>query len=183
MPEPHSNNPFTPPRSLVEDLPDVDDDSPILATRGARFAAALVDTLISFALYLAIMLPMYGFESLRSHGHSEPLRGTLVYYGLGFAVEAWFLYRSSQTLGKMALGLRIVRRDGGHASFGRSFWLRSVVASAVVFVPVIGLLTWVIDSLFIFGKSRRCVHDLLADTIVVTAASSQAAARAARAGA
>jgi uncharacterized RDD family membrane protein YckC len=173
----NSNNRFAPPRADVADIP-TDDGTPAIATRGARFGAALIDTLIAFALYLAVMLPLYGLSGLRSQNNWT---GLLIYYGLAFALEGWFLYRSNQTLGKLAMGVRIVRQDGSHASFGRSFWLRTLGAGAVCLVPLVGWLLWIVDSLFIFGAQRRCVHDLLADTIVVTAASSEHAVRSAAA--
>jgi uncharacterized RDD family membrane protein YckC len=34
-------------------------------------------------------------------------------------------------------------------------------------IPVVGRLINLVDPLLIFGKERRCLHDLIADTIVV----------------
>ncbi len=175
-----SNNRFTPPKADVADIPTDQDGRPVLATRGSRFGAALVDILIEIAVYFMVMLPLYGIEQFRHAGnHSEQLPGDIFYYALAYALEGWFLYRSSQSIGKIALGLRIVRLDGSRASFVRTFWLRTVAVGAVAFVPYVGLLFVFVDCLFIFGPSRRCLHDYLADTIVVTAASSEHAVRAA----
>lgn len=176
-------NRFAPPGTYVQDVEATDGLQ--LATRGQRLGAALIDGLFALALSLAVMLPMYGTEyfSLIKLGKLGVLKGMLVYMAIFWAVEGWFLYQRSQSLGKMALGLRIVRMDGSTATFGRSFGLRLAAFGAAGWIPYVGpLLGWV-DALFIFGSSRRCLHDYVADTIVVTASSSPAAYRTAGAAA
>ena len=173
-------NPFAPPRAAVADM-DPLVDGPALGGLGARFAAAMIDGIFALALSLAIMLPMYGTDYFQMAASSKlsVLTGMLVYLGLFYAVEGWFLYQRSQSLGKMALGLRIVRRDGSPASFGRKFGLRLVGFGLLGWIPIVGPFIGLADCLFIFRASRRCLHDELADTIVVTAASSMDAVRAA----
>ena len=34
-------------------------------------------------------------------------------------------------------------------------------------VPLLGILYTIVDALFIFAESRQCLHDKIADTIVV----------------
>jgi len=58
-----------------------------------------------------------------------------------------------------------VRSDGAPASLGRIFWLRNVLNGLISVIPIYGI----IDSLFIFSESRQCLHDKIADTIVVNA--------------
>ena len=58
-----------------------------------------------------------------------------------------------------------MRRDGSPASLGRIFWLRNVVNTILGIIPLYGI----IDVLFIFGEARQCLHDKIADTIVVKA--------------
>ena len=87
----------------------------------------------------------------------------------GFAAWCWlnFLYvmRNGQSIAKKILGIKVVRSDGSPASLARIFWLRNVVNWFVSIIP----LYFVIDGLFIFGESRQCVHDKIADTIVIRA--------------
>jgi len=63
------------------------------------------------------------------------------------------------------LGIKVVRSDGTSIPLGRIFWLRNFLNALISIVPFYGL----IDALFIFGESRQCLHDKLADTIVVRA--------------
>jgi len=162
------NNPFAPPRAAVGDVQAPADESTRLASLGARLGAALIDGLVNIALFFAVMLPLYGLSGIAgAAGRSHVLPGQIAYYVLAYAVEGFFLHRSSQTIGKIALGIRIVRLDGRHAGFVRTFWLRTIAVGAVALVPFIGWLLVLIDIAFIFGTSRRCIHDQLAGTIVV----------------
>ena len=63
------------------------------------------------------------------------------------------------------LGIKVVRADGSKATLGRIFWLRNFVSALLNIVPFY----WLIDCLLIFGDARQCVHDKIADTIVVRA--------------
>jgi uncharacterized RDD family membrane protein YckC len=164
-------NPFAPPGAAVSD---VAGEGPQLATRGARFGAAFIDGLVAMAIGFAVLWPMYGkgYFAMAAQGISTILPGLLVYMAIFYAIEGFFLYTRSQSLGKMALGLRIVRTDGSWASVGRTLGVRLVGFGLLGFVPVVGPFIGLIDVLFIFGSSRRCLHDRAADTIVVEAASS-----------
>mgnify|MGYP002787798774 FL=1 len=73
------------------------------------------------------------------------------------------------TIGKRLVGIRIVRTDGSRASPARLFWLRMFPLAFGLVIPFVGWLVLLIDALFIFGAAQRCLHDLAADTIVVTA--------------
>jgi uncharacterized RDD family membrane protein YckC len=89
---------------------------------------------------------------------------------MGFVAWAWIttllVARYGQTMAKRVLEIRVVRSDGSQASLGRIFWLRNVVG---IFLLSAIPLYFLIDALFIFSQRRQCVHDLVADTIVVKA--------------
>ena len=55
--------------------------------------------------------------------------------------------------------------DGAPVTLGRLFWLRNLVNGLIGVIPFYAF----IDHLFIFGDSRQCLHDKLADTLVVKA--------------
>jgi uncharacterized RDD family membrane protein YckC len=88
---------------------------------------------------------------------------------LGFVVWLYFtviyLLANGQTIAKKWLGIKVVRVDGSRASFARIFWLRNFLNLALSILPLYGI----IDSLFIFSESRQCLHDKIADTVVVNA--------------
>src|SRR5690606_1805767 len=79
------------------------------------------------------------------------------------------VHRYGQTIGKRMLGIRVVRSDGSRATLGRIFWLRNFVNGLPSAIPFVGNFYFFVDSLFIFGPRRQCLHDLIADTIVVRA--------------
>ncbi len=164
-------NRFAPPQAHI--------DEPVLAeglqlaTRWQRFGAAWVDGMFALGVAAAVMLPMYGTQyfHLMTTDKSKILGGLALYLSIFYVVEGWFLYQRNQSLGKMALGLRIVRADGQRPSFARIFGARLLAFGALGHIPVVGPFIGLFDALFIFGSGRRCLHDRVADTIVVTAAS------------
>src|SRR5690606_41982564 len=91
------------------------------------------------------------------------------------AASAWAIittrleYRNGPTSGKKLVGLKVVRPDGSRASLARIFWPRNVVDMLPSFVPYLGMLYFFIDHAFIFDDKRQCIHDKIADTIVVMA--------------
>jgi len=58
-----------------------------------------------------------------------------------------------------------VHSDGSRASLGRIIVLRNVLNSLLGIIPLYGF----VDALLIFGDKRQCVHDKIADTIVIKA--------------
>ena len=89
---------------------------------------------------------------------------------VGFFAWAWItallVARYGQTIAKRMLDIKVARSDGSQASLGRIFWLRNVVGNVLLgMIP----LYFLVDHLFIFGERRQCIHDLIADTIVVKA--------------
>jgi uncharacterized RDD family membrane protein YckC len=84
------------------------------------------------------------------------------------ALNLWTLHRHRASLGKLSLGLRIVRTDGSEAELWRIVFLRWLPVTVIGAIPYLGFLT-LVDALFIFGSARRCVHDYAADTVVVDA--------------
>lgn len=83
-----------------------------------------------------------------------------------FIVQAFFLTRDGQTLGKKAMAIRIVLQETGkNGGFSTNVLLRTIVNGILSAIPFYAL----IDILFIFRDDRRCVHDMLAGTVVVKA--------------
>jgi uncharacterized RDD family membrane protein YckC len=77
--------------------------------------------------------------------------------------------RNGQTIAKKILSIKVVRKDGSKAGVGRIFWLRNVVNTLIAMVPLVGGIYALVDALMIFGDPRQCIHDKIADTIVIRA--------------
>jgi len=92
-----------------------------------------------------------------------------------FVIDLRMLRRSGWTIGKRLLGIRIVRGDGSRAGLLRvvlvrmaPMWASEALQLAGSWTATwVGLAVFVVVVLLIFTPARRCLHDWLADTIVV----------------
>jgi uncharacterized RDD family membrane protein YckC len=160
-------NPYAPPRAAVLDV--IDPDALIvLADRGTRLGAVLLDGLIMVPIAVPFVVSVLAGERSGAGSSSVAVAG-LVISLMALVAWAWFtiLYvsRNGQTIAKKWLGIKVVRSDGRPASLGRIFLLRNLVNALLGVIPLYGLL----DHLFIFAETRQCLHDKIADTIVVKA--------------
>lgn len=169
QPQDPYNNPFAPPQAEVADAAE-QVQAGVLAGRGTRFWAAMIDGVLVAALMFGGARLM-GIDLLQQA--EDGGTNTLVAFAIGMVgtllLQGWLLYTRSQTIGKLALGIRIVKVDGSHANVGRTIGLRIFVMTALNMIPGVGQIIGLIDALMIFGKSRRCLHDLIAGTVVVKA--------------
>jgi uncharacterized RDD family membrane protein YckC len=161
-------NPYAPPQAVVQDV--VDPQAGIvLADRGARLGAAILDGLLMLPIYIGLIMAIAGGETSDAAANPALVAGGVFVMFVSSITWIWltvlFVRRNGQTIAKKLLGIKVVRSDGSRASFGRIFWLRNVVNTLIGIVPLYG----VIDILFVFGDTRRCLHDHIADTIVVVA--------------
>lgn len=165
------NNPYAPPTAAVSDA--TSDAGVEPADRGTRLGAAIVDILINFV----VALPMGISVGLSLTSPSEIAQamfgiGGLVTFALAIAWIVYTIYlvnKNGQTIGKKLLGIKVVRSNGTKASLGRIFWLRNVVNAIPGMIPMIGYFYVLADHLWIFSERRQCLHDKIADTIVVKA--------------
>jgi uncharacterized RDD family membrane protein YckC len=166
-------NPYAPPRASVRDIAD---PSALAAPadRGTRLGAAILDGIILMVMVYMPLMFVAVFAGAAGAAAGDSVAGALGVVGLGltlvgFTVWCWltirYIRRNGQSIAKKIVGIKVIRTDGSPASLGRVFWLRNVVNGLISIVPLYGL----VDALFIFGDSRRCLHDKIADTIVVKA--------------
>jgi uncharacterized RDD family membrane protein YckC len=161
-------NPYAAPAARAVDFPGL---TVALGGRAERLLAVFLDGL----LYAVGFVPMFAVAVI--HGdRAEPPPAFYLAALLGFAIAiALFVYnllllqREGQTIGKRWMRLRIVRKDGSRADLGQLFALRMLVPGLIGAVPCLGAVFALADALAIFGEQRRCIHDLIADTIVVVA--------------
>jgi len=129
-----------------------------------RFVAAVIDGLITgfaSAAVQAILIPGLAL------GRPSPARAA-AFLGLAYlaaitiacAYESLFVYKFGATPGKMVLGLRVVRPDGGPISLGRAIgrYFAKMLSAIVLAIGYI---------MAAFDNQKRGLHDMLADTRVI----------------
>lgn len=158
---------FAPPQAEVADI---GADGIELGGRGTRLGAMIVDAVILGGVLWLVskVTPWNVFAPDVSGGMFRMLLvNLLVGFVVFCALNAYLLATQGQTIGKRLLGLRIVRPDGERASLVRLLGARYGVGYLLNLIPLVGGLYGLIDALLIFRSSCRCLHDNIADTIVV----------------
>ena len=158
---------------------------PVLADRWERFAGAFVDGIAMSGISLASQFASGMFSKL-STGTALTVGDQLLQSLIGVVafllVHGYLLINHGQTVGKWLMGTRIVdAKTAALLPFTRVYIVRYMwltpLALVVPFVPPgatmilgssVGFIN-LLDSLLIFGKDRRCLHDYLAGSIVVRA--------------
>lgn len=141
--------------------------APVLASRGARFVANLVD---QFAVVFPWILGavIQGVINASNGGDGDMVLmglGGLVSLGMGI-FQLVLVSQNGQSLGKRMMKIRLLRTDGSPVSLGRVVFVRNLVPA---FINSFCGLFSLVDALFIFNDDRRCLHDAISDTKVVEA--------------
>lgn len=173
LPKPSpSPNPYAPPRARVRDVV-APKAQQVPAERSTRLGAALVDGLIFSAMVYLPLMAGTMIAAAGAEGGNDAAGGFLLMgLGLGFAgfiVWTWLTLKqmnaTGQSMAKKYFNIKVVCSDGSPASLGRLIWKRNVITWLLNIIPFYGL----VEVLFIFGENRQCLHDRIADTIVVEA--------------
>ena len=115
-----------------------------------RFAGALIDGIL-LAIVNGILRSAVGYSA----GVSIGLVVDIVYF------TALIGSTRGQTLGQMAMGIRVIDfNTGGPIGYGRAFirWLVSIVSALVLFLGYFWML---------WDKEKQCWHDKAANDVVV----------------
>ncbi|AKC86503.1 RDD family protein [Pseudoxanthomonas suwonensis] len=143
-----------------------------------RFAASVIDSVVTAILSYALLVPLmlvFGV-SLSTLAQSE-LAGAgasvtflLLNYAISLGVPAlyfaWMHSSGTQaSLGKMAVGAKVVRGNGDPVSFWRAF-LR-YVAYLLFVVLTCGLGVLISGLMVAFTERKQALHDMICDTLVV----------------
>lgn len=181
--QPGSNfNPYAPPTADVDQRLQFQPGEYVLAERGTRLGAVLIDGLLAVAaaapagIILMFMIFSAG-NGMSSVGNAEVfsygimgVAALMILMVLAFMGYQWYLIATTgQTLAKRWLGIQIVRVDGTPLGFVNGVILRSWVTGMLSNIPMVGPLVGLVNPLMIFGEERRCLHDLIAGTRVIVA--------------
>ena len=173
-------NPYAAPGAVVEDAPVLRDDNldARKATRWQRWWGAFIDSFVVGICAWPLSMwwaSHYGIN----HSASAAILQKLPFTGptamaissiLLLAVVAcnlMLLSRNGQSIGKRAVGTKIVRTDGSPVEVWRVVALRWLPLFVVRYIPFLGGFAGLADALVIFGNDKRCIHDYVADTIVI----------------
>lgn len=142
---------------------------PVIASTGARLAGAGIDLLILAFIDIVIVYFTLRICDLRPPQvlllPLAPLLSFLALLNVGYL--ATFVAAGGQTIGKMAMGTRVVPADPAaplseRVSLGQSL-LRTIAYAISVLPAGLGLIPALV------GRDHRALHDRLADTRVVKA--------------
>lgn len=166
-----ANNPYMAPDA---DMAEATANESVLAGLERRLGAAIIDGIITGLLVLLpIVLFFGGWQKYALAMASAGIFGTAISIVLAaivyILVNGKFLKENGQTIGKKLLKIKIVRSNGAPADFKRILFYRYLPAQLILLIPVLGNFLSLINVLFVFRASRQCVHDQIADTIVVKA--------------
>ena len=152
------------------------DASIVYADRSTRLGAAILDSIIMMGMVYVPLLGGMMLGGVTGASPGDPMFENgmpaaffigLILTVVGFIAWCWltikYVRENGQSIAKKILKIKVVRADGSPASLGRIFWLRNFVNGLLGIIPFYG----VVELLFIFGEAQQCLHDKLADTIVV----------------
>jgi uncharacterized RDD family membrane protein YckC len=169
MTDSQATNPYAAPQTT--DLEVLPQGLP-LASRWARLGATLIDGIVQTVVILPLLILVFGGWS--AYLAKAETMGVLMSAGLQlgslivfFLIHGYLMATRGQTIGKLALGIKMVRSDESPADFQRLALMRYLPQYAVTAIPLAGGFFYIVDVLFIFRKSKKCLHDDIADTIVV----------------
>lgn len=162
---------------------------PVSVTR--RLAAKIIDwslLLVPFMGMLSLLMdpafeaqvvklqndPPALMAALQKQIEKAVTEGNPLFVSLGWLMDIVILTQvilltiRGQSIGKWMLGLRIVCfQGGGRAGFLKAVLLRSFLFFTASLLGPVGLSVLLVDALMIFRKDRRCLHDLVAGTVVI----------------
>ena len=133
-----------------------------LASPGVRLVALIIDVLIYLIPALVVFIIFGGADDLNDISRVGSGLSTVINIAI-FIVQMVLLVTRGQTIGKIVMKIRIVDAETGEHPGGWRIIMLRVIAHAILLVTIIYL---PIDSLFIFRKDRRTIHDLIAQTRV-----------------
>lgn len=142
---------------------------PRYASFGIRFLAVFIDGIVLLVAGLMINLA-FGVSAIAtpSVNPGDVLArifgiSTFINLGIGFAYYTFFLTSRGATLGKMAVGVKIVTPDGGPISFGRAAGRYFCANYLEIFTLWIGYL------IALFDDQNRTLHDRICGTRAIAA--------------
>jgi uncharacterized RDD family membrane protein YckC len=128
-----------------------------------RFAARLIDSVV-LGLFGVVIGGIAGLIVGMGGGVDNPQLYQVVMQAIsivvGVSYEVFFIRKFDATLGKLAMGVKLVRADGSKLSVGRIVgrYFAAVLSALTLFIGYI---------IAAFDEQKRTLHDWICDTRVV----------------
>ncbi|WP_414168971.1 RDD family protein [Streptoverticillium reticulum] len=142
---------------------------PPLASRFRRLIARIIDGLIvSIPVSAIFSAATWGWDPWRDNAKSTGL-GILISV-VYFVYEGLMLTTRGQTVGKMAMKIRVAVLENGAVPAGSVGWTRAAVYNLPEVVPCCGFVFWLVNVLWCTWDQpyHQCIHDKAAKTVVVS---------------
>lgn len=185
-------NPYATPTAQLRTSDDTDELQP--AGRGKRLVAVILDGIILnfilYFVYMGIIFLMFDPQSEDLEQSMQQFEQIIPFYVdifsinllNGFAyliiivplavwllINGYFLAKTGQTIGKMILNISIRDNDTLEVPpLSKIFLRRYLIFDAVQLINFpLSIIVNIIDTLSIFRRDKRMIHDLVANTVVV----------------
>ena len=144
------------------------------ASFGRRLSARFIDyvlallTATAFFILMAVVLALLTPNTETSDAQGN-IWALLFFFGWGvllFFYDWMFLGTWGATLGKMMLGIKVTRTDGGRLTQGQAVG-RSAVFCLPQSLPCLGHLLSLMESMPALAEGGRALHDRMSGTVVV----------------
>lgn len=144
----------------------VDDETAALASVGQRIGGALIDGLLtSMVVVVPLLLGLITISDLQNRIPAGWALALLV-FGAVYTVGPTALW--GQTLGKVAVGTRVVAENDGSLPGWRRSAIRWAIPGLLGRLPLIGILiSLAVTASLVVDPRRRGLHDKAAGTIVI----------------
>lgn len=146
---------------------------PPLANRGRRLVARIIDAILIGVPVSVIMTLIVGGVDYFSTSNVEAGKQSTV---SGVTMLAYLVYEGlmlssrGQTVGKMAMKIRVGMLSNGAIPTGQAAWVRAAVYTLPEIVPCCGFIFWLVNVLWCTWDKpyQQCLHDKAAKTVVVS---------------
>jgi uncharacterized RDD family membrane protein YckC len=146
---------------------------PPLAALGRRLLARIIDALlIGVPMWLILWSLTDDWDVGENNGDGGSYLKQAIVLLVYFVYEGLMLSARGQTVGKIAMKIRVAMLGNGTVPHGSPGWIRAGVYSLPQLVPCVGFLFWLLNVLYCTWDRpyRQCLHDKAAKTVVVSAA-------------
>jgi len=136
-----------------------------------RLLAAIIDTLILMIVIIPVQISMGIYDGFPDKIVPPDLTTTLllgaIFMFAYVLINSYTWHKFGQSLGKLVCKIKIVRADFNRVELSQIIFARYIPITLIGQIPMIGWVFSLVDALFIFRKDRQCLHDKIADTIVI----------------